>query len=154
MRASAYNQEVARLLGVRVGRMLTLGWALASLVGSLAGLLIAGGSLVHPATWTRSWSTASSPPSSAASTAPSAPSSADCCSGVSLSFVSGYVGSELVALAALADPDGWCSLLRPGGLFAQAAGAEGLSVRRLTPARLGLDPRPAPAAGRGRAWSW
>ena len=49
MRASAFNQEVARLLGVRVGRMLTLGWALASLVGSLAGLLIAGGSLVHPA---------------------------------------------------------------------------------------------------------
>ena len=48
MRASAYNPEVARLLGVRVGRMLTLGWALASLVGSLAGLLIAGGSLVHP----------------------------------------------------------------------------------------------------------
>ena len=29
--------------------MLTLGWALAALVGSLAGLLIAGGSLVHPA---------------------------------------------------------------------------------------------------------
>ena len=48
MRAAAYNQEVARLLGVRVGRMLTLGWALAALVGSLAGLLIAGGSLVHP----------------------------------------------------------------------------------------------------------
>ena len=28
--------------------MLTLGWALAALVGSLSGLLIAGGSLVHP----------------------------------------------------------------------------------------------------------
>ena len=49
MRASAFSQEVARLLGVRVGRMLTLGWALAALVGSLAGLLIAGGGLVHPA---------------------------------------------------------------------------------------------------------
>ena len=49
MRASAYNQEVARLLGVKVGRMLTLGWALAAFVGSLSGLLIAGGSLVHPA---------------------------------------------------------------------------------------------------------
>jgi branched-chain amino acid transport system permease protein len=42
MRASAFGQEVARLLGVRVGRMLTLGWALAAVVGSLAGLLIAG----------------------------------------------------------------------------------------------------------------
>jgi branched-chain amino acid transport system permease protein len=42
MRASAFNPEVARLLGVRVGQMLTLGWALAALVGALAGVLIAG----------------------------------------------------------------------------------------------------------------
>ncbi len=33
MRAAAFQPEVARLLGVRVGRMLTLGWALAALVG-------------------------------------------------------------------------------------------------------------------------
>lgn len=42
MRASAFNAEVARLLGVRVGRMLTLGWALAAVVGALAGVLVAG----------------------------------------------------------------------------------------------------------------
>jgi branched-chain amino acid transport system permease protein len=48
MRASAFGQEVARLLGVRVGRMLTLGWALAAVVGSLSGLLIAGGGIVSP----------------------------------------------------------------------------------------------------------
>jgi branched-chain amino acid transport system permease protein len=42
MRASAFNPEVSRLLGVRVGRMLTLGWALAAAVGALAGVLIAG----------------------------------------------------------------------------------------------------------------
>ena len=42
MRASAFSPEVARLLGVRVGRMLTLGWALAAMVGALAGVLIAG----------------------------------------------------------------------------------------------------------------
>ena len=42
MRASAFNPEVARLLGVRVGRMLTLGWGLAAVVGALAGVLIAG----------------------------------------------------------------------------------------------------------------
>ena len=40
MRASAFSPEVSRLLGVRVGRMLTLGWALAALVGSLAGVLV------------------------------------------------------------------------------------------------------------------
>lgn len=48
MRASAFGQEVARLLGVRVGRMLTLGWALAGAVGSLAGILIAGGGFISP----------------------------------------------------------------------------------------------------------
>ena len=48
MRAAAFGQEVARLLGVRVGQMLTLGWALAGLFGALAGMLIAGGGLVSP----------------------------------------------------------------------------------------------------------
>ncbi|MGN6474067.1 MAG: branched-chain amino acid ABC transporter permease [Mycobacteriales bacterium] len=42
MRASAFNPEVARLLGVRVGRLLTLGWAMAAMVGALAGVLVAG----------------------------------------------------------------------------------------------------------------
>jgi branched-chain amino acid transport system permease protein len=41
MRSAAFNPEVARLLGVRVGRMLTLGWALAAVVGAVAGVLIA-----------------------------------------------------------------------------------------------------------------
>ena len=48
MRASAFNPEVSRLLGIRVGRMLTLGWALASLVGALAGVLIAPSFLLYP----------------------------------------------------------------------------------------------------------
>jgi branched-chain amino acid transport system permease protein len=42
MRAAAFSPEVARLLGVRVGRMLTLGWALAAAVSAVAGVLIAG----------------------------------------------------------------------------------------------------------------
>jgi branched-chain amino acid transport system permease protein len=41
MRASAFAPEVSRLLGISVGRMLTLGWALAALVGALSGVLIA-----------------------------------------------------------------------------------------------------------------
>jgi branched-chain amino acid transport system permease protein len=41
MRASAFSPEVARLLGVRVKRMLTLGWALATMTGALAGLFVA-----------------------------------------------------------------------------------------------------------------
>jgi len=42
MRASAFNPEVARLLGIRVGRLLTLGWALAAGLGALVGVLVAG----------------------------------------------------------------------------------------------------------------
>jgi branched-chain amino acid transport system permease protein len=48
LRAAAFGQEVARLLGVRVGQMLTLGWALAGLFGALAGVLIASGNPVSP----------------------------------------------------------------------------------------------------------
>lgn len=48
MRAAAFSPEVARLLGVRVGRMLTLGWALATLAGALAGLLVAPSILLSP----------------------------------------------------------------------------------------------------------
>src|SRR5207249_11631119 len=48
MRAAAFNPDVSRLLGIRVGRMLTLGWSLASLVGALAGLLIAPSLLLYP----------------------------------------------------------------------------------------------------------
>jgi len=39
MRASAFDEEVARLNGVRVARMRTLGWVLSSAVGGLAVLL-------------------------------------------------------------------------------------------------------------------
>jgi branched-chain amino acid transport system permease protein len=42
MRAAAFSPEVARMLGVRVGRMLTAGWALAAGLGALAGVLAAG----------------------------------------------------------------------------------------------------------------
>jgi len=42
MRASAFNPEVARLLGIRVGRLLTLGWAMAAGLGALVGVLVAG----------------------------------------------------------------------------------------------------------------
>lgn len=48
MRASAFAPEVARLLGVRVGGILTLGWALATFAGALAGLLVAPKVLLSP----------------------------------------------------------------------------------------------------------
>ena len=37
MRAAAFNATVARLSGIRVARVITVGWALAGLLGALAG---------------------------------------------------------------------------------------------------------------------
>ena len=51
MRASAFNPEVARLSGVRVSRVLTFGWALAGVVGAVAGVLVAPSSTVSPTTF-------------------------------------------------------------------------------------------------------
>ena len=50
LRATAFNTPVARLLGVRVGRMLTLGWALAGLLGALAGMLVTPSTLDRKST--------------------------------------------------------------------------------------------------------
>lgn len=48
MRATAFNPEVARLSGIRVGRTLTVGWALAGTVGAVAGVLVAPTSAISP----------------------------------------------------------------------------------------------------------
>jgi branched-chain amino acid transport system permease protein len=120
MRAAAFNQEVARLLGVRVGRMLTLGWALAAVVGSLSGLLIAGGSLVHPAYMDSVVVFGFVAAVLGGLDSPLGAVVGGLILGVSLSFVSGYIGSELVALSAL----GILMLvltLKPGGLFSTAS---------------------------------
>ena len=41
MRAAAQNPESARLVGVRVGWMVALGWGMASAIGAVAGMMIA-----------------------------------------------------------------------------------------------------------------
>jgi branched-chain amino acid transport system permease protein len=48
MRATAFNPEVARLSGVRVSQTLTIGWALAGVVGAVAGVLVAPSSTISP----------------------------------------------------------------------------------------------------------
>ncbi|MGH7765302.1 MAG: branched-chain amino acid ABC transporter permease [Candidatus Dormibacteraceae bacterium] len=48
MRAAAFAPETARLMGVRVGRLLTFGWALAGMTGAVAGLLVAPILLLYP----------------------------------------------------------------------------------------------------------
>jgi branched-chain amino acid transport system permease protein len=41
MRAAAENPSSSRLVGIRVGRMLALGWGLAAAIGAVAGMMIA-----------------------------------------------------------------------------------------------------------------
>ena len=41
MRAAAQNPESARLVGIRVGWMLALGWGLAAAIGGVAGMMVA-----------------------------------------------------------------------------------------------------------------
>jgi branched-chain amino acid transport system permease protein len=48
LRASAVAPEVSRLLGVRVSRMLTLGWILASGVGAVAAVILTSSGFQNP----------------------------------------------------------------------------------------------------------
>ena len=41
MRAAAFNPQSSRLMGIRVGWMLSLGWGLAAAIGGVAGMMIA-----------------------------------------------------------------------------------------------------------------
>ncbi|TIC80645.1 branched-chain amino acid ABC transporter permease [Nocardioides sp. GY 10113] len=120
MRASAFNAEVSRLLGVKVGRMLSLGWALAAVVGSLSGLLIAGGGLVHPSYMDPVVVYGFVAAVLGGLDSPLGAVAGGLMLGLCLSFVSGYLGSELVAMAALLVLVA-VLLVRPGGLFASTA---------------------------------
>jgi branched-chain amino acid transport system permease protein len=117
MRASAFAPEVARLLGVRVGRMLTLGWALAATVGALAGVLVAPSVFLGPNSFdpiliigfvAAVVGGLDSPPGAVLG---------GIIIGLALSYVSGYEGSALVPMAALVILV-LVLMIRPTGLFA------------------------------------
>jgi branched-chain amino acid transport system permease protein len=48
LRASAFSPEIARLSGIKVDAVRTLGWAIAGAAGGLAGMLYVPGSYLHP----------------------------------------------------------------------------------------------------------
>lgn len=119
MRASAFSQEVSRLLGVRVGRMLTLGWALAAVVGSLSGLLIAGGEFVYPAYMDSLIVFGFVAAVLGGLDSPIGAIVGGLLLGLALSYVSGYIDSALVNVAALVILM-VVLLVKPGGLFASS----------------------------------
>ncbi|NEM06003.1 ABC transporter permease subunit [Geodermatophilus normandii] len=117
MRASAFGQEVARLLGVRVGRMLTLGWALAAVVGSLAGMLIAAEVTFVAPTFMDSLIVFGFVAAVLGGLdSPIGAVVGGLLLGLALSYVRGYLDDTLVGLAALVILV-VVLLVRPGGLF-------------------------------------
>jgi branched-chain amino acid transport system permease protein len=116
MRAAAFGPEVARMLGVRVGRMFTLGWALAALVGSLAGLLVAPEVFVGPNQFDPILIFGFTAAVLGGLDSPVGAVVGGVLLGLALSYVSGYEGSSLVTLAALVILIA-VLMIRPRGLF-------------------------------------
>ncbi len=118
MRAAAFQPEIARMLGVRVGRMFTLGWALAALVGSLAGVLVAPEVFVGPNQFDPILIFGFTAAVLGGLDSPVGAVVGGVLLGLALSYVSGYEGSSLVTLAALVILIA-VLMIRPRGLFSR-----------------------------------
>lgn len=117
MRAAAFAPEVARLLGVRVARMLTLGWALAGLVGALAAMLVIPSGLgLYPQAMDGVFVIGFTAAVVGGLESPAGAVVGGLVTGLVLSYVSGYLGSDLTQLGALVLLL-VVLLTRPGGLF-------------------------------------
>jgi branched-chain amino acid transport system permease protein len=121
MRAAAFAPDVSRLLGVHVGGMLTLGWALAAAVGSLAGMLVIPTELgLHPTAMDIVFVSSFTAAVVGGLDSPVGAVIGGLLVGLLLSYVSGYLGATVAPMAVLV-------LLvvvllgRPGGLFAKSA---------------------------------
>ncbi len=120
MRATAFNTGVARLLGVRVGRMLTLGWALAGLIGALAGMLVTPTTFLYPNSMDAIFVLGFTAAVIGGLDSPVGAIVGGLILGVLLSYTAGYLGSQLVdifGLAALLI----VLMVRPSGLFSTTA---------------------------------
>lgn len=119
MRASAFAPEVARLLGVKVGGMLTLGWALAAVVGALAAMLfIPTGLGLSPNAMDGIFVLGFTAAVVGGLESPAGAVVGGVVTGLVLSYASGYVGSDITPIAALALLV-VVLLARPDGLFSR-----------------------------------
>jgi branched-chain amino acid transport system permease protein len=120
MRATAFSAGAASLLGVRVGRMLTLGWALAGLIGALAGVLVSPSTFLYPNSMDSIFVLGFTAAVIGGLDSPVGAVAGGLILGILLNYVGGYLGSDLVpifGLAALVV----VLMLRPSGLFGATA---------------------------------
>ena len=128
MRASAFAGEIARLLGVRVGLLLTLGWALAGVAGALAGLLVAPTSRSGPYFMDLILVYGFTAAVIGGLESPVGALIGGLITGLSISYVGGYLGSGLEPLGALVLLM-VALMARPEGIFARPpARGEGLEM--------------------------
>jgi branched-chain amino acid transport system permease protein len=120
MRATAFNTSVARLLGVRVGRVLTLGWALAGLLGALAGMLVTPSTFLYPNSMDTIFVLGFTAAVIGGLESPVGAVVGGLILGVVLSYAGGYLGSQLVQLFGLGALV-VVLMVRPSGLFSTTA---------------------------------
>lgn len=120
MRAAAFAPDMARLLGVNVGRMLTLSWALAAAVGGLAAILVVPTELgAHPHSMDLVFVYAFTAAVIGGLDSPVGAVIGGLGVGLVLSYVSGYSDSDISALVILALLIG-VLLVKPSGLLSSA----------------------------------
>ncbi len=120
LRAAAFNAYAARLLGVRVGRVLTLGWALAGLIGALAGVLVSPATFLYPASMDSIFVLGFTAAVIGGLDSPVGAVVGGLILGVALNYVGGYLGSNLVPIFGLAALI-VILMIRPSGLFSVGA---------------------------------
>jgi branched-chain amino acid transport system permease protein len=119
LRATAFNAYAARLLGVRVGRVLTLGWGLAGLIGALAGLLVSPDTFLYPSSMDSIFVLGFTAAVIGGLDSPVGAIVGGLILGVTLNYAGGYLGSNLVPVFGLAALIA-VLMLRPSGLFSSA----------------------------------
>jgi branched-chain amino acid transport system permease protein len=118
MRAAAFNATIARLSGIRVARVLTIGWALAGLLGALAGVLVSPSTFLYPNSMDTIFVFGFTAAVIGGLESPFGAVIGGLLLGLALSYAGGYIsnGASLVPLVALGILV-VVLMVRPGGLF-------------------------------------
>jgi branched-chain amino acid transport system permease protein len=118
MRAAAFNATIARLSGIRVARVLTVGWALAGLLGALAGVLVSPSTFLYPNSMDTIFVYGFTAAVIGGLDSPPGAVVGGLLLGLALSYAGGYLhnGANLVPLVALVILV-VVLMVRPGGLF-------------------------------------